>query len=163
MFAANAPHNPIADDEPMQRRQRLMGICVAASLTELSSAVAALTALPGFEELRAPEIGLVMVRGRIGGGPQLFNLGEATVTRACIRLATGETGHAYLLGRHKEKARLAAILDAAGQRREFAAKIEDHFIAPVSQRVVAAHARRQSETEATRVNFFTLVRGEDAR
>lgn len=140
-----------------------MGICASASEAELAAAVGALSPSPGYDVVRAPEIGLVMVRGRIGGGNQPFNLGEATVTRACIRLATGETGHAYLLGRHPEKARLAALLDAAGQRGEFAALIEQHFVAPVSQRLATEATRLQSETEATRVNFFTLVRGEDAR
>src|SRR5690554_1401407 len=64
------------------------------------------------ETLRGPETGLVAVRGRIGGGGAPFNVGEATVTRATVRLATGEVGHAYLLGRDGERTRLAATVDA---------------------------------------------------
>ncbi|TIU26036.1 MAG: phosphonate C-P lyase system protein PhnG, partial [Mesorhizobium sp.] len=41
------------------------------------------------ELLRGPETGLVTVRGRIGGGGAPFNVGEATVTRATVRLASG--------------------------------------------------------------------------
>jgi alpha-D-ribose 1-methylphosphonate 5-triphosphate synthase subunit PhnG len=162
MSAAHPP-SVRTDNDPVPSRQRLMRLCAAASEAELSAAVDALSPLPAFDTVRAPEAGLVMVRGRIGGSQQPFNVGEATVTRACIQLATGETGHSYLLGRHEKKARLAAILDAAGQRAEFAAQIEEHLIRPVSQRVAAQTAQRQCETEATRVNFFTLVRGEDAR
>ncbi len=58
------------------------------------------------------EDGLVMVRGRIGGDGAPFNLGEATVTRAAVRLASGEVGFGYVLGRDREKARLIALCDA---------------------------------------------------
>lgn len=50
-----------------------------------------------------------MVRGRIGGDGRPFNLGEGTVTRATVRLASGETGFAYHLGRDASK----AIIDVA--------------------------------------------------
>ncbi|MGQ3358871.1 MAG: phosphonate C-P lyase system protein PhnG, partial [Phreatobacter sp.] len=53
--------------------------------------LAALDAMAGdrAEVLRAPEIGLVMVRGRVGGDGAPFNLGEATVTRAAVALPDG--------------------------------------------------------------------------
>ena len=151
------------DDDLVRRRRQLMRLCASASAAELAATVDALAPSPAHDVVRAPETGLVMVRGRMGGSAQPFNLGEATVTRACIRLATGEFGHAYLLGRHPEKARLAAIIDAAGQRGEFTARIDEHLVVPVTGREAAETARRQGETEATRVDFFTLVRGEDAR
>ncbi len=52
-----------------------------------------------------------MRRGRIGGGAP-FNLGEACVARASVRLASGEVGHAMVLGRDTDHARLAAFFDA---------------------------------------------------
>src|SRR5262249_3031052 len=77
--------------------------------------------------LRGPEIGLVTLRGRIGGAGAPFNFGEATVTRATVRLQNGSVGHSYTLGRDKEKAKLAAIADALWQdparRQEVEAKI----------------------------------------
>ena len=149
--------------EPVQRRQRLMGICAAATTAELAAAFSGLVPSLVVNVVRAPQIGLVMVRGRMGGSERPFNLGEATVTRATIRLASGEVGHSYLLGRDLERARLAAAIDAAAQRLDYAAQLEEYLVGPVSMRVAAEVARRQSETEATRVNFFTLVRGEDAR
>ena len=60
-------------------------------------------ALPAHEDLREPENGLVMVRGRVGGDGAPFNLGEATVSRAAVRLSTGEVGFGYTLGRDRHE------------------------------------------------------------
>jgi len=111
--------------------------------------------------LRGPETGLVTVRGRIGGGGAPFNTGEATVTRATVRLASGQIGHAYALGRDKEKVRLAAILDASWCDEETRAAVEEKVVAPLLRMQAAADAKRRAETAATKVDFFTMVRGED--
>jgi alpha-D-ribose 1-methylphosphonate 5-triphosphate synthase subunit PhnG len=111
--------------------------------------------------LRGPETGLVTVRGRIGGGGAPFNFGEATVTRATVRLATGEIGHAYALGRDREKARLSAIADALWQNPSHRAEIEERIIAPLRAAQAGSDEKRRAETAATKVDFFTMVRGED--
>jgi alpha-D-ribose 1-methylphosphonate 5-triphosphate synthase subunit PhnG len=113
------------------------------------------------QALRGPETGLVTVRGRIGGAGAPFNFGEATVTRATVRLPGGEIGHAYALGRDKEKARLSAIADALWQNPTRRAEIEEKIIAPLKAAQVAADEKRRTETAATKVDFFTMVRGED--
>lgn len=113
------------------------------------------------ELLRGPETGLVTVRGRIGGGGAPFNTGEATVTRATVRLPSGQIGHAYALGRDKEKVRLAAILDASWCMDETRAAVEEKVVAPLLRCAAEADARRRAETAATKVDFFTMVRGED--
>ena len=113
------------------------------------------------QALRGPETGLVTVRGRIGGAGAPFNFGEATVTRATVRLAGGEIGHAYALGRDKEKARLSAIADALWQNPTRRAEIEEKIIAPLKAAQVDADEKRRTETAATKVDFFTMVRGED--
>ncbi len=113
------------------------------------------------ELLRGPETGLVTVRGRIGGGGAAFNTGEATVTRATVRLPSGQIGHAYALGRDKEKVRIAAILDASWCDEETRAAVEEKVVAPLVEKLAKADARRRAETAATKVDFFTMVRGED--
>ena len=113
------------------------------------------------EILRGPETGLVTVRGRIGGGGAVFNTGEATVTRATVRLPSGQIGHAYALGRDKEKARLAAILDANWCAQATRAVVEAKIVGPLLEKLAAADSRRRAETAATKVDFFTMVRGED--
>jgi alpha-D-ribose 1-methylphosphonate 5-triphosphate synthase subunit PhnG len=117
-------------------------------------------ALPAYENLREPENGLVMVRGRIGGDGAPFNLGEATVSRAAVRLASGEVGFGYTLGRDREKARMIALCDALVQSNEFAAAVEANVLAPLRAAMMATQARRAAESAATRVDFYTLVRGE---
>jgi alpha-D-ribose 1-methylphosphonate 5-triphosphate synthase subunit PhnG len=111
--------------------------------------------------LRGPETGLVTVRGRIGGAGAPFNFGEATVTRATVRLPGGEVGHAYALGRDKEKARLSAIADALWQNPARRTEIEEKIIAPLKAAQTSADEKRRAETAATKVDFFTMVRGED--
>lgn len=113
------------------------------------------------ELLRGPETGLITLRGRIGGGGSPFNVGEATVTRATVRLPSGQVGHCYALGRDKQKARLAAIADALWQDPARRTEVETGIIAPLRSALIAAHERRRAETAATKVDFFTMVRGED--
>ena len=117
-------------------------------------------ALPAHSELRAPESGLVMLRGRIGGDGAPFNLGEATVARAAVRLATGEVGFGYTLGRDGNKARLIALCDALLQSSEFAEQLEANVLAPLRAAVSLKQSAQAAETAATRVDFYTLVRGE---
>ncbi|TIQ38367.1 MAG: phosphonate C-P lyase system protein PhnG [Mesorhizobium sp.] len=113
------------------------------------------------ELLRGPETGLVTVRGRIGGGGAPFNVGEATVTRATVRLPAGQVGHSYALGRDKGKARLAAIADALWQDPVHREAVETKLVAPLRAALDAAREKRRVETAATKVDFFTMVRGED--
>jgi alpha-D-ribose 1-methylphosphonate 5-triphosphate synthase subunit PhnG len=138
-----------------------MRACADASEAEMEAALATLGELPAAEELRPPQTGLVMLRGRIGGNGPAFNLGEATVTRAALRLASGATGFSYLLGRCERRARLAALIDALGQDPDHRAKLDACFVAPVTARRTEADGRRRAEAAATKVDFFTLVRGED--
>ncbi len=102
-----------------------------------------------------------MVRGRIGGDGAPFNLGEATVSRAAVRLATGEVGFGYTLGRDRQKARMIALCDALVQSDEFAGRGGGEGAGAVARRDrVASETGGRRETAATRVDFYTLVRGE---
>ena len=138
-----------------------MQTCTRATEAELEAGLAALGELPAAEELRPVETGLVMLRGRIGGSGPPFNIGEASVTRAVVRLATGAVGFSYLLGRSHRRARLAAIVDALGQDPNWRARLQTSLVTPVEARQATADARVRADTAATRVEFFTLVRGED--
>lgn len=141
-------------------RQKAMGLLAKASRAELQAAFDALAEKPAVQPVRGPETGLVMVRGRIGGGGAPFNLGEATVSRASIRLQDGTVGHGQVLGTDGAKARLAAIFDALFQqparRAEVAALLET-----IAARIAGEDAEKTRQTAATRVDFFTMVRGED--
>lgn len=117
-------------------------------------------ALPPHSILRQPEIGAVMVRGRVGSTGAPFNLGEMTVTRASVRLETGEVGHAWVQGRDKAHALRAATVDALMQTGQ-AADLTARVLQPLAAEAAAAQASRAARAAGTKVDFFTLVRGED--
>ena len=145
------------DDNPRKRRLHLLA---RASVAEMEAALSSLAIEGDATFLRGPETGLVMVRARMGGTGASFNLGEATMTRATVRLASGAIGHGQRLGGDKKATRLAAVLDAAGEDPDLADEIEA-FLARIQQRLATDQARRDAETAATRVDFFTMVRGDD--
>jgi alpha-D-ribose 1-methylphosphonate 5-triphosphate synthase subunit PhnG len=82
------------------------------------------------------------------------------VTRAAVRLASGECGFGYTLGRDRDKARLIALCDALIQTNEYADTIETSVLAPLRAEQAAARRRQAEQTAATKVDFYTLVRGE---
>ena len=140
-------------------RQDWMGVLARAPLAELLRLWNDLDLSPGFTWLRPPETGTVMVQGRAGGTGAPFNLGEMTVTRASLRLDTGEVGHAWVQGRDRDKARLAALADALMHTRA-ADRVREGVIAPLAQAEADARALRARKAAATKVEFFTMVRGE---
>jgi alpha-D-ribose 1-methylphosphonate 5-triphosphate synthase subunit PhnG len=147
-----------ANDDLTATRRRAMAAladCAADEIAQRMSAVG----VPPHEDLRTAESGLVMLRGRIGGDGAPFNLGEATVTRAAVRLETGESGFAYVLGRDLRKAKLIAVCDAMIQS-AMRAEVLDAVVVPLEAAMLARRRTIDAETAATRVNFFTLVRGE---
>ena len=148
------------NDQGSNARQRIIEALAKADETVLEEAWAALDAKPGHSAVRGPESALVMIRGRIGGGGAPFNLGEATVSRATVRLDSGEIGFGQTLGLEQRKAELAAIFDALAQRADFAGTVEA-LVASIEAGIAEKDAEHRRQTAATRVDFFTMVRGED--
>jgi len=142
---------------PQTPRQIWMGLLARAKPARL---VDLFPDLPPHEMLRAPEVGAVMVQGRIGGTGQPFNLGETTITRCALRLGSGAVGHAYVQGRDKDHARRAAVLDALMQSDQ-AAKLDAQVISVLQSEETQRRSARAAKAAATKVEFFTLVRGED--
>src|SRR5258705_10868633 len=109
----------VRENGKQARRQAAMAVLAHSDAAGIASRLEAI-AVPVYENLREPENGLVMVRGRIGGDGAPFNLGEATVSRAAVRLSTGEGGFGYTLCRGRPQARMIALLSAVVQSDEFA-------------------------------------------
>ncbi len=116
---------------------------------------------PSVELLRGPETGLVALQGRAGGTGQPFHVGELSATRVTVRIGTGQVGHAMISGRDTRKAQLVAVIDALAQDPSRAVMIEEVIVAPLERLADETDAKLREETAATRVNFFTMVRGED--
>ena len=144
-----------------QERARWMSILAKAPAAELAARVLQFGELPSYLWLRKPETGLAMVRARTGGSGSQFNLGEMSLTRCALRLATGETGVAYVAGRDQRHAEWAAIFDALMQG-EKRIVVEENVIKPLESLLQQKRQQLQAEAQATRVEFMTMVRGEDA-
>lgn len=138
-------------------RAAAMGLLARAPAAQLEALFAD---LPAHTLLRGPETGTVMVRGRKGGTGAPFNLGEMTVTRCTVRLACGTVGHAHVQGRDRQHARRAAVLDALLQTGQ-AQTLSETVLAPLAAAEAACRNTRAAKAAATKVEFFTLVRGED--
>src|SRR5215471_2989937 len=137
-------------------RQRWLSVLAKAPEDRLEALCRGLGETPDYSLLRRPEIGLVMLQGRISGSGAPFAAGEMTVTRAAVRLHTGELGIGYVGGRKPRQAELVAALDAMGQTAEWQHKIEDTVIAPLTEEAEARRRVRASKAAATKVDFFTV-------
>ncbi len=156
-----SPPQPKPAEPAQTARQRWMGVLAKAQLSELEGCWQALAEQPGYEWLRVPEVGMVMLRGRAGGSGGQFNLGQMTVTRCALRLASGEAGFGYVKGRSKRHAELAALFDALLQNESQRPDLETQVITPLEAAQRERRAARSRKANATKVDFFTLVRGED--
>ena len=141
-------------------RKTWMSLLAKAPAQQLDRLWAALGTTPKFSWLRAPEAGGVMVRGRAGATGAPFNLGEMTVTRCSLKLESGEVGHAYVQGRDKQHATRAALVDALMQTDQ-AGSVRRGVLDPLRETLEKVRSTRAAKAAATKVDFFTLVRGED--
>lgn len=141
-------------------RRTWMSLLAKAPAARLNALWQQCAMAPEFHWLRAPEIGATMVRGRLGGTGAPFNLGEMTVTRCALQLASGEVGHGYVQGRNKTKAEQAALIDALMQGPQ-ADVVDGAVLTPLAKEMAAATTARAEKAAATKVDFFTMARGED--
>lgn len=135
-----------------------MAVLAQATGAELEAIVAQAT-LPKYALLKPAETGSVMIEGRAGGTGSRFNLGEATMTRCVVRIDGGTMGHAYALCRDKRKAVIAAVLDAMLQTEADGGALHA-AVGQLSDRQQAARTLASRKAAATKVEFFTMVRGE---
>jgi len=145
----------------IEARRRWMSVLAKADSDELETVWTELGRVPDYRVLRGPEIGLVMVRGRAGGTGARFNLGEMTVTRCTVELADGAVGHAYVRGRRRRHAEIAAVVDALLQNPTVRARVGERVVERLAAEQAARRRTAEARSAATRVDFLTLVRGED--
>lgn len=141
-------------------RRRWLAV-LARAATERLERAAAETAPPPHELVRPPECGMVMLRGRVGGTGDPFHAGEATVTRCAVRVGP-QLGLGYVLGRDRRRAELVALFDALLQDGDRRASLLRQVVEPIAREQAQRHAQRSREAASSRVEFFTMVRGEAA-
>jgi alpha-D-ribose 1-methylphosphonate 5-triphosphate synthase subunit PhnG len=151
--------NDQSQTSPKTDRQIWMAVLARADTKVMQDFFDAHNGLPVFQLMKPAETGTVMLEGRAGGTGRRFNVGEVTMTRCVVRLGE-QLGFSYALGRDKHKAVLAAVLDAALQDHSQHALIMRELITPLQQQANAAKNEASRKAAATKVEFFTLVRGD---
>lgn len=136
-----------------------MGLLARSRAAALADAMSRLPQPTGHAWTRPPEVGLVMARGRAGATGAAFNLGEVSATRCALRLECGAVGVAYVLGRDKAHAERAALVDALMQT-DRAEEVRRVVLDPLAADEAARREARARKAEATRVEFFTMTRGD---
>ena len=139
-------------------RQRWLSILAKAPAGRLEALWRGIGEAPDYTLLRRPEIGLVMVQGRISGSGASFCAGEMTATRTAIRLESGEIGIGYVGGRSPRQAEIAAVIDALGQRAQWRDTLETRILAPLAAEAEARRRLTAARAAATKVDFFTVAR-----
>lgn len=143
-------------------RQGWIGCLARADAASVTERFDNLEPSPQYKILRPAEIGSVMVRGRTGGTGSPFSFGEMTVTRCVIQLEQDTaTGHAYVAGRDKRHAEAAAVFDALLQTDKWRDAILETVIDPLRKAEEDKKNTRARKVAATKVEFFTMVRGDD--
>jgi alpha-D-ribose 1-methylphosphonate 5-triphosphate synthase subunit PhnG len=158
MTAGNLAAKTMAKE--IVNRQYWMAVLARATADDLAAIFDRHGDVPAPTVLKVPETGTVMIEARAGGSGRRFNAGEASVTRCVVQFPSGALGVCYALGADRRKARLAAILDGLLQDRSWHARL-----APDIERLAALQSAARElasrKAAATKVDFFTLVRGHD--
>ena len=162
--SSNSPTGGLSDDprpslEETDRRLWL-SVLAKAPANRLEELFETLPEQPTWSTIRPAETGMVMVRGRLGGDGNRFNLGEMTMTRGAVRLGNGVTGLGYVQGRSRRHAELTAVLDAMLQSTETNSVVSARIIEPLAREQRDARDIRARKAAATKVEFFTMARGE---
>ncbi|CAA6606485.1 carbon-phosphorus lyase complex subunit [Rhodospirillaceae bacterium LM-1] len=160
----NLPKANDGEPPPHAARARWLSVLAQADPLALDKAWNELDPRPSFRHLRPPETGLALLRGRMGGVGERFNLGEMSLSRCSVALSDGQggevAGHGHVAGCSLQQAERVALFDALMQLPEYAKRLEDELILPLEKAISAAKRLKVETAQASRVEFFTVVRGE---
>lgn len=138
-----------------------MAVLAKAKLEDLEERWRFLREKPQYHFLRPPETGLIMIQARAEGTGSPFRLGEMTVTRCTVQVEGGYRGTAYVMGRNRRHAELAALFDALLQDPFQQAFLLTQVIRRLSNTIRNRKAQMAQRIADTRVEFFTIVRGDE--
>lgn len=149
-------------------RRDWMAVLAKATAGEIEAVWHDVDPKPDYVFLRQPEAGMMMVQARAGGTGARFNAGEMTVTRCAVQCPGANanetvTGFAWIAGRDRRHAEIAAVLDALLQMPDRHDPLAETVIEPLRAAQQARRTERGRKAAATKVDFFTMVRGEDPK
>jgi alpha-D-ribose 1-methylphosphonate 5-triphosphate synthase subunit PhnG len=171
MFGGNPNGSPTSEEsgssscidsaELQEARRRWLGVLCQASESELGEAWQQSGCGCEWQFLKKPEVVLVMVSGRAGGDGQTFHVGEATAARCVVEMGEPPVvGYGCVLGRSMLRAALVSLMDAWLQRLWLDGGDWIPHLSQMAQRQREADAAIAAEVASTKVDFFTMVRGE---
>jgi len=127
-----------------------------AEMVKIPLADATLLELPdGLSDEEALLLGDNLATGYYGALRAGVKAGES-----CLVVGCGTVGHGYVQGRSKDHALQTALIDALMQT-DAVTQVEAAILAPLRKGRDTAKATRAAKAAATKVDFFTMVRGED--
>ena len=147
--------------ESLTQRQQWLSVLAHSSASALAQHWQALRLSPRFSLIRPAEIGLTRLMARMGASGKRFVMGDATVTRAVVQLEDGTLGYSYVLGRDKAHAERCALIDALLQQPQTHALLSEKLITPLAALREEQRQLRAREIASSKVEFFTLVRGDN--
>jgi alpha-D-ribose 1-methylphosphonate 5-triphosphate synthase subunit PhnG len=148
-------------DAAIDQRRRWMSVLARTRLDVLEELWEQVKPPPNYYFLRRPERGLVMVQARGGGDGLRFHLGEMTVTHCVVQLEMGPTGYSWVPGRNLRHAELAALFDSLLQTPDYQTRILEDLVEPEALRQAEVRRARAAQALATKVEFYTMVRGDE--
>lgn len=162
-FKLKSPHRetPMSSDSKYSvARQQLLSLLAKSRLDEIQAHWNKLSIQSDYRFLKKPEVGMVMVRAQADEVGQQFNMGEMTMTRCVIQLESEELGFGHCAGRDKAKAEQIAVIDACFQQQGYQALIHEQLVMPLETLLAEQRRQQAQKVTASKVNFFTMVRGE---
>ena len=144
-----------------QGRKTLLSVLAKSKLNDIKTYWQDTLENQSYQTIRPPQTGMVMAVARAGSSGEPFNLGEVSVTRCAIRLDSGETGVGYVTGSNKDHALHIAVIDALAQVKDQQQPLQCEVIKPLQEKLQRLKMQQQEKADATKVDFFTMVRGED--
>ena len=107
-----------------------------------------------------PETGMIMIQAKADGSNSRFNLGEITVSRCVLEVKKIYMGTSWVMGSDLRHAELAALFDGMLQDPATHEKLAETLIKELKIKQTAKNERLAQDASDTRVEFFTLKRGE---
>jgi len=107
-----------------------------------------------------PETGMIMAQAKADGSNGRFNLGEITVSRCVLEVKKIYMGTSWVMGSDLRHAELAALFDGMLQDPVTRDKLTNTLIKELKIKQTVKNERLTQDASDTRVEFFTLKRGE---
>lgn len=141
-------------------RKKWIGLLGCADPKDLEAARDDLTEGLDIRYVVKPETGMIMVQAKSDGSNARFNLGEVTVSRCVLDVKNKYTGTAWIMGSDLRHAELAALFDGLLQDPDYHDLLASTLMKDLKKKQAAKNRQLAEDASDTRVEFFTLKRGE---